>query len=202
MLYLSGVVRPEVAQWGGGYMLTPWMGNVVDLTATPWAADTGCFRWPERFDLSHYLQWLQERPQATCLWATAPDVVGDAAETLRRALPILPRLRAIGYRTALVAQDGLESLPVPWDSFDALFIGGTTAWKLSEVAWGLVAEAKRRGKWAHVGRVNSWRRIRAAQVAGADSVDGTYLQFGPDTNLPKLRRWIHQMAAQPPLGSV
>jgi len=56
--------------------------------------------------------------------------------------------------------------------------------------YSLIAEAKRRGKWAHMGRVNGRSRLLAAVGAGCDSVDGTYLAFGPDTNLPKLLRWL------------
>ncbi len=166
-----------------------------------WAADTGMFAAPEKFDPDRYLAWLDARRHAAdrCLFATAPDVVGDAVATLEIAAPFLPRIRALGFKAALVAQDGLEALPVPWDAFDVLFVGGTTAWKLSEAAYALVAEANRRGKWTHQGRCNSWRRLRAAQAAGYDSADGTYLAFGPDTNTPKLQRWLDRIAAQAPL---
>jgi hypothetical protein len=88
-----------------------------------------------------------------------------------------------------VAQDGLESLPVPWGDFDALFIGGTTGWKLGPHAREIAAEAKRRGKWVHMGRVNSERRCRYAAAIGCDSVDGTKLVFGPDVNLPQVLAW-------------
>ena len=36
-----------------------------------------------------------------------------------------------------------------------------------------MAEAKRRRKWVHMGRVNSERRIRYAASIGCDSIDGT-----------------------------
>lgn len=182
-------------------MLTPMMGNKLP-EARMWAADTGMFAAPDKFRLDRYLQWLSDRCHAAdrCLFATAPDVVGDAAATLAIATPVLPMIRARGYPAALVAQDGLEYLPVPWDDFDCLFVGGTTAWKLSEPAYALVAEAKRRGKWTHMGRVNSLRRLLACQVAGFDSADGTYLAFGPDTNAPKLQRWLDRIATQPPLA--
>ena len=58
-----------------------------------------------------------------CLFATAPDVVGDAQATLRRAY-MLGWIRYAGLPAALVAQDGLEHLAIPWDDFDALFLGG------------------------------------------------------------------------------
>ena len=93
-----------------------------------------------------------------------------------------------------MAQDGLEVLPVPWESFDVLFIGGSTEWKLGPHARALIAEAKARGKWVHMGRVNSRRRFLYADLLGCDSVDGTYLVFGPDVNLPRLINWTGTLA--------
>jgi hypothetical protein len=113
---------------------------------------------------------------------------------------VLPELRRRGYRAALVAQDGLEQLPVPWDAFDALFVGGTTAWKLSEAAYGLAAEARRRGKCTHLGRVNAWPRLRMAAVSGYDSADGTTLGFNPGRYIPEIRGWLDTLAAQQRLG--
>lgn len=121
---------------------------------------------------------------------------GDAAATLERSLPLLPKIRALGFKAALVAQDGLEELEVPWDEFDVLFVGGTTDWKLGAGATGLAAEAKRRGKHAHLGRVNSRKRLMHAKLSipgGYDSVDGTYLVFGPRKNLPSLLRWLDEV---------
>ena len=44
----------------------------------------------------------------------------------------------------------------------------------------MAAEAKRRGKWLHVGRVNSAKRLRYVRdVLAADSCDGSgYSKFG------------------------
>ena len=200
MIYLSGAVnktlvrRPDV-----GYMMTPMMGNKADLNGTLWAADTGCFNQPEKYDQEKYLRWL--RAQATysrrCLFATAPDVVGDAKTTIEKSLPMFPLLQAEGYRAALVAQDGLEDLDIPWESFDCLFVGGSTAWKLSETAYQLAYEADARGKWVHQGRVNSWKRLKAAAISGYDSADGTYLTFGPDKNIVKLNGWLDVLNTQP-----
>lgn len=80
-------------------------------------------------------------------------------------------------------------MAVPWDAFDVLFIGGDTEWKLGKHARSLIQEAKKRDKWVHMGRVNSARRYRYAQHVGCDSVDGTFVTFGPDVNLPKLLAW-------------
>ena len=131
-----------------------------------------------------------------CLFAAAPDVVGDAAATLRRSRRMLDWIRYAGFPVALVAQDGLEHLAVPWDDFDALFIGGSTSWKLGAAARGLAAEAKRRGKWVHMGRVNSLKRLRYADAIGCDSADGTYLTYAPDSNLPRLLGWLREIHSQ------
>ena len=170
---------------------TPKQGNKVPPGAT-WCADNGCYGKGYPGD-DAWLAWLgtfTPEERARCLFAVAPDVVGDAAATLARSLPWLPKIRDLGYFAALVAQDGLEALEIPWDSFDCLFIGGTTEWKLGPWPIILVAEAKARGKWTHMGRVNSEKRFRYAAKIGCDSADGTFLAFGPDVNLPRLLAWL------------
>ncbi len=198
MIYLSGCVAPAVESMRRdiGLMLTPMMGNAPDLTAIAWAADTGCFLQPEAFRLDRYLAWLSARPWRTNLFATAPDVVTDAEATWERSRRVLPEIRACGYQAALVAQDGIEAMSIDWWAFDCLFIGGSTDWKLSQAAFDLSREAKRRGKWVHWGRVNSLRRLRMARLAHADSADGTYIAFAPDKLLPKVARWLDTVSRQ------
>lgn len=182
-------------------MLTPMIGNVLPDGVT-WAVDTGCFAAPERFDPLHYLDWLWQRlPHAhRCLFATAPDVYGDGPATLTVATPMLPLIRIVGYRAALVVQPGVTVADLDWDAFDAVFAGGPDDWHTSADLAAIVAEARRRGKWCHRGRVNSLKRLRASQVMGYDSADGTFLAFGPDTNMPRLKRWVETIAAQPTLA--
>lgn len=121
----------------------------------------------------------------------APDVVGNAWLTHIESLPWLPRIRELGYPAAYVAQDGIEKHPMmPWPDFDVLFIGGTTDFKLGPIARELARQAKDEGKHVHMGRVNSLKRLRYANSIGCDSVDGTYLAFGPDYNLKVLLRWM------------
>lgn len=183
-----------------GYIDTPAQGNKRPAGVT-WCADNGCFGKSYPGD-EKWLAWLETNAHAAadCLFATAPDVVGDAAATLARSAPFLPLIRELGYPAALVAQDGLENLPVPWDSFDVLFIGGTTQWKLSAAVRGLVKQAKERGKWVHCGRVNSSKRFRLMAAIGCDSADGTFLTFGPDINLGRLKGWINNLETQPELN--
>lgn len=185
-----------------GYIDTPAQGNKRP-EGVAWCADNGCFS--SRFNEAKWWRFLEVNADHadTCLFATAPDVVGDADATIERSVPWLPKIRALGYPAAFVAQDGLTLLhgalltegfksSIAWDEFDALFIGGTTDWKLGPVVVELVAEAKRRGKWVHMGRVNSNKRYKYAAAIGCDSADGTYLTFGPDVNLPKLLGWVTQ----------
>jgi len=193
MIWLSGAVPANLAGQHEhlGALLTPFKGNAPERHhpgALWWAIDTGCFRQP--YDHGRYLAYLARHPaDARCLFATAPDVVGDAAGTWALAAPVLPQLRALGYRAALVAQDGIRPSSLDWEAFDGLFVGGTTTFKLSEPTYALAAEAKARGKWLHMGRANSLRRLRAAQVGGYDSADGMHLVYGPDRKLPGVRRW-------------
>lgn len=177
-----------------GFIDTPAQGNKRPHGVV-WVADNGCFGKGYPGDEA-WLSWLAAMNPEGCMFATAPDVVGDAAATLERSVPFLPKIRALGYPAALVAQDGLEDLDVPWDAFDVLFIGGSTEWKLGAAARRLTAEAKHREKWVHMGRVNSLKRYRYAQAIGCDSVDGTYLTFGPDENLPKLLWWARSVRMQ------
>lgn len=194
MLYLANPCGADViaSMRAGslGYIDTPAQGNKRPQGVV-WAADNGCFGKGYPGD-EQWLSWLERNAQdaSSCLFAVAPDVVGDAAATLERSTPWLPRIRALGYPAALVAQDGLEDLEVPWDEFDVLFIGGTTEWKLGAYARAVIREARARGKWIHMGRVNSEKRYRYAHALGCDSADGTYLVFGPDVNLPKLKAWL------------
>jgi hypothetical protein len=202
VIYLSGG-HPRVLPDGVGELFTP-MKNNKPREGRWWAADTGCFKTPEKHSDDGYIAWLDGlRDDADrCLFATAPDVLGNAEATLALSAPMLERIRETGYKAALIAQDGMERCEIPWNAFDCLFMGGTTGWKLSEPAFGLMAEARQRGKWVHVGRVNSYRRLVRMRQVGAHSVDGTHLAFRPDVNARRLDEWFVKLAVQPDLMGV
>lgn len=168
---------------------TPAQGNRA-VDRAEWCADNGCYT--DRWDEQKWWRFLVDNAHRadSCRFAVAPDVVGDAWATHRRAMPWLSKIRDLGYPVAYVAQDGARAKRLPWDHFDVLFIGGSTEWKLGRTARALVFEAKKRGKWVHMGRVNSERRLRYADAIGCDSADGTYLTFGPDVNLPDVLAWL------------
>jgi hypothetical protein len=176
MLLVSGAtatMRPLVEQEPRvfGTLVVPADGNLIPEMGR-WAGDNGAFT---RFDEPAFLRmlercrWAKER----CLFIAAPDVVGKARETADLFREWAPRIRAYHYPVALVAQDGLSWPDVPWDQLDCIFIGGTTAYKLGAEAARIVVEAHLYGKWVHMGRVNTARRLQYAAAIGVDSVDGS-----------------------------
>lgn len=193
----TALVRQAMSEGTLGCIVTPLQGNRVPDGAA-WCADNGCYSngYPGE---AAWWAWLCRKSAgiARCAFAVAPDVLGDATSTLARSGPWLDRIRAeLGLPAALVGQDGLEAMAVPWDTFDVLFIGGSTEWKLGAGARDLAAQARERGKGVHMGRVNSYTRLRYAAHIGATSVDGTLLAFGPDLWLPRLTRWLHNLDTQ------
>lgn len=97
---------------------------------------------------------------------------------------------AFGAPVAFVSQDGMSDEDVPWRDIDALFVGGTSEWKTGHESGALISAAHARGKWVHMGRVNTARRLHAAVTLGCDSVDGNFLAPAPDENWRRLRRWL------------
>lgn len=195
-------VRDAMTQGLLGQIITPDAGNALE-PGVEWCADNAVFGGRYRGD-GPYLAWLASYADRAnlCRFAVAPDVVGDAAATYARSAPMLGPIRELGLPVAYVGQNGATPASLPWGTFDVLFLGGDTAWKLGGDARALVTEARRQGGvWVHMGRVNSLRRLRYANAIGCDSADGTYLAFGPDINLPRLLGWMRDVA-QPGLWEV
>ncbi|MCA1220203.1 hypothetical protein [Streptomyces sp. 8L] len=184
-----------------GCMTTPAQGNRIPDGAM-YACDNGKFGkgWP---GADAWFDWLERTVTRygsdRCLWAVAPDKPCDAAGTLDESLPWLARIRALQVPAAFAAQDGCDLLGLPWDEFDVLFLAGSTGWKIGPVAARLCEEARTRGKAVHMGRVNSLRRLRIAEDVGCETVDGTFLAFGPDKNLARLRGWLNEIDSRPSL---
>ena len=197
-VYLSGVrndVTNAVANgWEGpgscplGLLAQPLRREYIYAPEYDWLGiDNGLFTevGQRRFDVSAYFDMIAE---ALSIWgdqllfATAPDVPFDWAGTLAKSLPMLPKIRALGAPAALVTQNGATPDNIPWDLCDAIFLGGGVGpdtagkeWKITPVARDITREANRRGKFVHMGRVNSAERMKIAQDFGCGSADGTYL---------------------------
>jgi len=198
VIYLSGRV---VVDERIGVMLSFNANHTTQNMLAPnqvFALDNGCFSNPDKYSDEGFLNWLDSISRKNCLFAVAPDVLGDSRKTLRRSLPMLSKIRKLGFSAGFVGQDGATT-DLPWNEFDCLFIGGSTEWKLSQSAGDLIAEGKRQGKWVHVGRVNSFKRIRLVSILGADSVDGTHIAFKPMARLNDIRTWLDNLEAQPSL---
>lgn len=185
-----------------GLMGNPNVGYDHNTLGWTWAADNGCFS--KQWDARKWLAWLDKhKPSASrCLFAVVPDVVGDHAATIKLWPAWFPLVRSKGYRVAFVAQNGCGPDDVPWSECDAVFIGGDDAYKLGPDARAVVARANQLGKWAHMGRVNSYTRLRYASDIGCDSADGTFVAFGPDVNVPKVARWIRALTAHKQQGTL
>lgn len=134
------------------------------------AIDNGAFSNFNRKAFESLLEREKSR-RHLCRFVAVPDVVGSARRTLEVFDHWYPQLNQ--WKLALVAQDGQEDLPIPWEFIDAIFIGGTTQWKESDNARAIVKAAKAIGKWVHVGRINTPARFAGFKEWGADSCDGS-----------------------------
>lgn len=174
-----------------GWLRTPRSGNSIQRiveASVPWAADNDCY---QRLDRARYLRMLRQlacADRSRLLFVTAPDVVANADATLARFRLWQPSLAYLDLPVALVAQDGQEDRVVPWGQIRCLFIGGSTRWKLSGHAQRLIVEANARGKWVHVGRINTLRRMWLFSSLPVDSFDGTAFSKMPDTYIPWMLR--------------
>lgn len=173
------------------------LGRIADTPRAGflWAADNDAFSGFHQGRYERMLDAISGVPG--CLFITSPDVVGSASETLGLFRVWSGKVAEAGP-VALVAQDGLTPQDTPWNDIQALFIGGTTEWKLGEDARLLMKEAKERGKWVHMGRVNSWRRMEYAKSCEVDSIDGTRLSWFSDTYIDKAA----EQAASPTQGQM
>lgn len=199
--------RPEL-----GLLVTPATSLHLQIGCYPvYGADNGCYVASKKgrgFDPEGWLRWLEKLPREGCAFAALPDVlewftdpetgadfcVGNLEATLERSARYAEQVRSLGLPVALVAQDGLLSLEqVPFE-VDALFVGGSDGYKLGPEAAGLCREASEAGKWVHVGRVNSYKRLAYCASIGADSADGTFVGFAPTENFGRVLGWFDKLA--------
>lgn len=196
MILLMTKSLPEVKRLSAdGYMVgrlyTPRHYNALKQTnesGLAWAADNDGF---QGVDHKAFMQMLSSlEPHENCLFVTAPDILGDAKGTMKEWASWHEHIAALGFPPAYVLQDGLGGVGVPWNQTSAIFIGGSTEFKFSPMVARTAKEAKERGKWVHMGRVNTVRRLRYAASIGCDSVDGS--QWSRFTD-----RWAHMLRILP-----
>lgn len=134
----------------------------------------------------------ESKRRELCRFVAVPDVVGSARRTLE-AFAVWSEILK-GWPLAFVCQDGQEELPIPWGKIKAIFIGGTTAWKMGPHAAACVKAAAVMGCWVHAGRVNTPGRFEYFEQLGADSLDGTGL-----SRFSWMREEIYRNAQAPKL---
>lgn len=188
MIILVSGASKTVARFAGhpnlGQLITPHDGNKVrgDM---PWAADNAAY---SRWDRVKWLRMLNKISDMNPLFVVAPDVVCDATATLKRLKVTSPMIRKRGLKVSCALQNGQEWIGVRRYLCDSIFIGGDDDFKLGPYVRYCVTEAKKDGKWVHMGRVNSFKRLQYAREIGCDSVDGSGYSIAPDQKLiPALR---------------
>lgn len=172
-------------------LLTPLTRFKRQQEESMFCIDNGAF---SRFDADGFLSLL-ERERASrhlCRFVACPDVVGSA----RRTLEVFDQWtwKLHGWPIALVVQDGQEDLTIPWRDISAVFIGGSTGWKLGPHAAAVIKAAKAIGKWVHVGRVNTPARFEYFEALGSDSIDGSGL-----ARFSWMREEIYEKSIRPKL---
>lgn len=128
------------------------------------------------------------------------QVCGLARRRQRRArnASVICRLGATDPRDGIPC--GLTVNQTPWMALDALFIGGSTAWKLSPHVDALLATAGKLDLWRHVGRVNTRRRMRHF-FGRCESIDGSGFSRWPKRGR-QASRWLTEIEQAPPLHEV
>jgi hypothetical protein len=197
----------------------------MSAAGIPWAADNDCF---QGLDQDAWVAMLEQiagvagckfvtvpdvvrcagcheiNAECTCTDRTVPIVYGDAratAESFERWAPAVARR---GLPVGLVLQDGIDEcsawLERTWHRLDAVFVGGSTEFKLGPVARLLAQEAHARGKWVHWGRVNTRSRFDYIVSTGAaDSWDGTKWARWRTTYLDAGLSWCREQETHLPL---
>jgi hypothetical protein len=171
---------------GGQFGPYTWLSYGLDngaygafTTGRPW--DVGAWH-----DL---LAWAKESGQPP-RWTLVPDVVGDRAATLRMWDQHAATAAAFGWPLAFAAQDGMEPADVPAEA-QVVFVGGSTEWKWSTLSTWCAAFPR-----VHVGRVNTYRWVRVAEDAGAESCDGTGWMRGRKEQLRGLLQWLSEASGE------
>lgn len=149
-----------------------------------WCLDNGCYiRYEPAAIVSMLKRW---QGLQGCKFVVVPDVVRNHDETMLLFRAWVGTYEQYNYPCAFVLQNGVTPDNVPYGSIAAVFIGGDDRFKYSDTVRRIVARAKQRGLWVHMGRVNTQQRIKYAASIGCDSVDGTSVVRFMTTNLPKL----------------
>lgn len=190
----TGTRRNLAALRAAGWRLLVSATGVHRHEGFPYALDNGAWtahQQAQPWDEGAFVR-LVEAMGADADWCVVPDVVGDAAATMRLIDRWLPWVLQRCPRALLGVQDGMRPQDVAhWlGPRVGVAIGGSTEWKEAQLGgrvW--------RATWLHVLRVNTVSRIRLCAWAGAHSFDGKSASMYA-ANLPMLDTARRGMAAQ------
>jgi hypothetical protein len=186
-------------------------GAIASRPPIPWGMDNGVVTargdcpgdywkgYRERWPFGPFwdrVRRMAERPaedRALLKFVVLPDVLRQGVRTLNEflALALYAKEHFPQIPVALATQDGIErarELPLAVEYADALFVAGSDEFRQSGFLADLVGEFRARGRYLHMGRVNSIRRIELAASLGCDSVDGTGITFHTRSYSPLLVR--------------
>ena len=160
---------------GVGQLMTPLTGfsNKARPKGYPWAIDNGAYAGFNAHNFKRRISREGRAGKQGCLFVAMPDVVGNARRTMECFDYWASQYHGV-WPLALVAQDGIDDVAIPWGMLAAIFIGGTTSFKSSSSARDVAITARTLGKHVHVGRVNDPVRY-AAWVELGDTCGGTGL---------------------------
>ena len=172
----TGTRRNLDAMRAAGWRLLVSAAGVLRHEGFPYALDNGAwsaFTQGRPFDEGAFTRALRQMgPDAD--WTVIPDIVAGGLASLDMSLRWMRVVLDETQRGMIAVQDGMSPADVSGflGARVGLFVGGSTAWKLSTMRqWADLANE--RGAWCHVGRVNSARRIGMCIASGAHSFDGT-----------------------------
>lgn len=172
-----------------GFLVTPRGIPKLSKTKGIFGVDNDCFN-IKSYSEEKFLKLLEavskfENVKERCKFVNAPDVLNDFEETLKLYYNWYSIIK-IKYNLpiSIVLQDGANIDNIPWDYIDAIFVGGSTEFKLSENVRTIIKEAQLQKKWVHVGRVNTKRRLAYCKLLEVDSVDGSSFARFENATLP------------------
>lgn len=169
----------------GGQQEALWAG-------CKWIFENG--RFTGKFREGKWIKQLKRYQEFSrnCVAIVVPDLPFDAQGTLEEFWRYQHIPKFYGYRIALVTQNGMTVQDIPWGEIDTLFIGGDDHHKRGLEAQQLALEAKRLGKWVHIGRCNSGTAM-LKHWTWADSADGTTLAKHPTQQLESITNGVKRI---------
>lgn len=157
----------RIAQWSdgvAGQLLTPL--TRYKRAHEVFAIDNGAYGGFRQSPFCATLKRNSDKMEE-CLFVCVPDKLGDHKTTLQMWHE--KNHLADGWKKAFVAQDGYDGMP---EEADAIFIGGTNAFKDSLEAIYAIIDARAKGKHVHIGRINGPERFHRFREY-ADTCDGS-----------------------------